>query len=102
MSSATLRLTRGWIGMQWRPFAIALDGEAVGTVAKRQTVELSVEPGRHSLVLHCGGRLRSPERTFSAGPDEVVEFSCHGTTIWPIYVAALVKPDLGVTLTQLP
>jgi hypothetical protein len=99
MASATVKLTRGWIEVQRRPFDISLDGKVVGSVSRRGIVELPVERGRHTLRLRSGRQL-SPESSFDAAEGEVINFSCHGATIWPIYVASLVKPDLGITLKR--
>jgi hypothetical protein len=99
MATATLRLTRGALEVQQRPYEILLDGKASGSVAHRETTELAVAPGRHTLRLRSG-RQFSPERSFDAAEGEVTNFSCHGARLWFIYVAALVKPGLGISLTQ--
>lgn len=99
MASATLKLTRGAVEVQRRPFEILLDGKVAGTIARHQTVELPVEPGRHTLRLRSGKQL-SHEHSFNAAEGEVINFSCHGARVWPIYVASLLKPDLGISLKQ--
>jgi hypothetical protein len=103
MSDATLRLLRTWSGIgigahseQWN---IAIDGTVVGSIANKETIEVSVEPGHHELQLGSG-RHRSPERSFDIAQDEVVGFRCHGPKIWPVLVAALVKPDLWISLRR--
>ena len=82
-----------------RPFEILLDGTVAGAISRRETVELPIEPGRHTVRLRSGRHL-SPERAFDARDEEMVNFTCHGARIWPIYVASLVKPDLGISLRQ--
>ena len=99
MASATLKLTRGAVEVQRHPFEILRDGTVVGSVSRRETVELPVEPGRHTLRLRSGRQL-SPERSFDAAEGEAINFSCHGARVWPIYVASLIKPDLGLSLKQ--
>jgi len=103
MSDATVRLVRGWsgivIGAQSEHWKIAIDGTVVGSIATKETVEVSVEPGHHTLRLGSG-RHRSAERSFDVGKDEVVGFGCHGPRIWPMLVAALVKPDLWISLRR--
>jgi hypothetical protein len=99
MPSATLKLTRGSVEVQRHPFEVSLDGTVIGTVSRRETVEIPVEPGRHTLRLRSGRQL-SPERSFDAAEGAVMDFSCHGARIWPIYVASLVKPDLGISLKR--
>lgn len=48
MASATVRLTRGAFEGQRHPFEILLDGTVVGSLSRRETVELPVEPGHHT------------------------------------------------------
>jgi hypothetical protein len=100
---ATVRLSRMWsgigIGTQGAQWDIAIDGTVVGAIANKETVEVSVEPGHHALRLGAG-RRRSPERLFDVAQDEVVGFRCHGPRIWPMLVAALVKPDLWISLRR--
>jgi hypothetical protein len=56
-----------------------------------------------SLRRSCrSGRLTSPERLIHAHAGERIAFWCRGALLWPIYVAALIKPDLGVTLARAP
>jgi hypothetical protein len=101
MRDATLRLGRTWsgigIGAQSEPWNIAIDGIVVGSIANKETVEVSVEPGHHTLRLGSG-RHRSAARSFDVAEDEVVGFRCHGPRIWPMLVAALVSPDLWISL----
>jgi hypothetical protein len=77
MNDATLRLSRTWsgigIGAQSEQWNIAIDGTVVGSIANKETVEVSVEPGHHALRLGSG-RHRSPERSFDIAQDEVVGF----------------------------
>jgi hypothetical protein len=84
-----------------KPFTIAIDGVAVGTLAPKETVDVAVEPGHHTLRLSQGRHL-SPERSFDVAQDEVVSFYCHGPRYgWPQLLAALVKPDVWITLRQI-
>ncbi len=102
-SDATVRLARTWggigIGAQGEQWNIAIDGSVVGSIAYKETVEVAVEPGHHSLRLG-GGRHRSAERSFDVAQDEVVGFSCHGPRFWPVLLAALVNPNLWISLTR--
>jgi hypothetical protein len=106
----TLRLERRWTSLAGtggnalaggnKPFTIAIDGIAVGTLAPKETVEVAVEPGHHTLRLIESRRV-SPERTFDVAQDEVVSFYCHGPRYgWPQLLAALVKPDLWISLRR--
>jgi hypothetical protein len=110
MGERTLRLERRWTALAGtggaalaganKPYTIAIDGTAVGAVAPKETVEVAVEPGHHTLRLGQGRHL-SPERPFDVAEDEVVSFFCHGPRHgWPQILAALVKPDLWITLRR--
>ena len=106
MGSATvvLRRTGGWwyAGRKYEDWEVFLDGKVAGSIANGAHVELLVEPGPHTL------RLRSPrwkrrlskERSFTVAEGQVVSFSAHEPRFWPMALAALVKPDLWITLKQ--
>ncbi|HVC35236.1 MAG TPA: hypothetical protein VNL16_17110 [Chloroflexota bacterium] len=98
---ATLRVTRRYGGVVYArsPFAIALDGRVIGAVASEQTVELPIAPGQHTLRLGAGRHV-SPTRAFAVDPGEVVSFWCRGQMLWPLYFAALVKPDLWIAFQR--
>jgi hypothetical protein len=101
MGDGTLRLERRWTGLfganeQW---PIAIDGAAVGSLAPKETVEVAVAPGHHTLRLGQGRHL-SREQSFDVAPDEVVAFSCHGPRVGGVLLAALVKPELWIALTR--
>ena len=99
--SATLRLTRQGIGMEFRrgEFEIAVDGKNVGSIKYGEAVEMPLEPGRHTLRVRKG-RSSSQERSFDATDSEIVSFRCSGAILWPRYVVSLVKPDLGIILKR--
>ena len=98
---ATVMLVRRWsgigIGAQSEQWKIAIDGIVVGSIANKETVEVAVEPGHHTLRLGSG-RHRSAERSLDVGLDEVAGFSCHGPRFWPMLVAAVINPDLWISL----
>jgi hypothetical protein len=102
-SEATVRLVRMWsgigIGAQSQQWDIAIDGIVVGSIANRETVEVAVAPGHHTLRLGSG-RRRSAERSFDVAQDEAAAFSCHGPRFWPQLLAALVNHDLWITLRR--
>jgi len=98
--TATLELERTWVGVGVRPFEIRVDGNVVGKIPWRRTVDLEVDPGSHSLSLGLGHAV-SPEHSFEARDGEVARFVCHGATLWPVWVASFFKPDLAIVLKQL-
>jgi hypothetical protein len=110
MGDGTLRLERRWTSLAGtggnalaggnKPFTIIVDGSEVGVLAPKETVEVAVEPGHHTLRLGQG-KHTSPELSFDVAKDEVVGFSCHGPRYgWPQLLAALVKPDLWISLRR--
>jgi hypothetical protein len=101
MGEATIRLSRAGslsplLGME--TYNISVDGRVVGAIAAGETVEVSVTPGRHSLLLQGRGRNRSPLRALEVAEEEVVSYRCHGPWFWPLMVAAQVKPSLWISL----
>ena len=102
-SDGTVRLVRTWsgigIGAQGEQWNIAIDGIVVGSIANKETIEVAVAPGHHTLRLGSG-RRRSAERSLDVAQDEVVGFSCYGPRFWPQLLAALVNNDLWITLRR--
>ena len=86
-------------GAQREQWDIAIDGIVVGSIANKETVEVAVAPGHHTLRLGSG-RHRSPERSADVAQGEVVGFRCYGPRFWPQLLAALVKNDLWITLRR--
>jgi len=86
MGDGTLRLERQWTALTGtggaalaganEPWTIAIDGTAVGALAPKETVEVAVAPGHHTLRLGQGRHMR-PERSFDIDQDEVVSSYCH-------------------------
>jgi hypothetical protein len=99
--SARLRLTHKAIGAEVRrgTFDVVVDGERVGSVEMNATIEIPVEPGRHSLQLR-NGRNSSRTLTFDAAEGEVVAFRCTGKRFLPIFLASFVVPSLALTLRR--
>jgi hypothetical protein len=61
------------------------------------TIEIPVEPGRHTLQVR-NGRNSSRTQTFDAAEGEVVAFRCSGKRILPIFLASFVVPSLALSL----
>ena len=99
-SDATLLLVRTWgLAGQSEQWSIVIDGAVVGSIADKETVEVAVEPGHRAFRLESG-RHRSAERSFDVAPGDVVTFRCNSPRIWPLLLAALVKPDLWISLRR--
>jgi hypothetical protein len=88
--SAAIELRRG-------PFNVFLDGNDVATIDMHGAVDLPIEPGRHTLQVKRG-RSSSGQRSFIAADGAIVNFRCNSARIWPIYLASLVVPSLGLKL----
>jgi hypothetical protein len=97
---ATLRLTRETtfaIELRRGVFDISVDGKTVGSIENHGTVEVPLEPGHHTLRMRAG-RYSSRVEAFDVADGAVASFRCHGATIWPTYVASILKPDLAISL----
>jgi hypothetical protein len=99
--SATLKLTHKAIGAEVRraPYEIVIDGERVESVDMNKTVEIPLEPGRHTLQVRSG-RNSSGTRTFEASEGESIAFRCTGKRFLPIFLVSFVVPRLALALTR--
>jgi hypothetical protein len=99
--AATLRLTHKAIGVEVRrgPYEVVLDGNRVGSVEMNDTIEIPVEPGRHTLQVRSG-RNCSRTQTFDAADGDVVAFRCTGKSFLPRFLASFVVPSLALSLVR--
>jgi hypothetical protein len=99
--SATLKLTHKAIGAEARrgTYDVVLDGERAGSVEMNDTIEISLEPGRHILQVR-NGRKSSGTQTFDAADGEIVAFRCTGKRFLPIFLASFVVPRLALKLVR--
>ncbi|MBV9279374.1 MAG: hypothetical protein JOZ41_04780 [Chloroflexi bacterium] len=97
--SATLRLTHKAIGAEVRrgTYEVLVDGRRAGSVELNETVDIPVEPGRHTLQVRSG-RNSSRTRTFDAADGETASFRCSGKSILPIFLLSFVVPSLALSL----
>ena len=89
--SATLKLTHKAIGAEVRrgPYDALVDGKPAGSVEMNDTIEIPVEPGRHTVqVRDC--RKASSAETFDAAEGEIVAFRCTGKRFLPIFLTSFV------------
>jgi hypothetical protein len=106
--TATLTLSRTrygigigpWIDNKAGEWQVVVDGTVAGSIAAQETVEVAVEPGRHTLRVKKSGRFLSPERSFEAADGTDARFHCRMAMLWPLWVAALAKPELWISLKQ--
>ncbi len=99
--SATLTLKREGVGIKLRrgTFEISVDGSNVGSIDRHRTIEVPVEPGRHTLQVRKG-RYASRAESFEVTDGETVNFRCHGAMVWPRYVASVVAPTVSISLKR--
>ena len=99
--SATLKLTHKAIGAEVRrgPYDVVLDGERVGSVEMNHTIEVPVEPGRHTLQVR-NGRNSSSSRPFDAAEGDVIAFRCTGKRFLPMFLVSFVLPRLALKLVR--
>jgi hypothetical protein len=99
--SATLKLTHKAIGAEVRrgTYAVMVDGQSAGSIEMNATVELSVEPGRHTVQVR-NGRNSSRTETFDAAEGETVAFRCTGKRFLPIFLVSFIAPSLALKLKR--
>ena len=100
--TATLRLTHKAIGAEVRrgAYDVVIDGERVGSVEMNDTIEVPVEPGRHTVQVRERRRKTSNTETFDAGEGEIVSFRCTGKRFLPIFLASFIVPRLALKLVR--
>jgi hypothetical protein len=99
--AATLKLTHKTIGVEVRrgTYDVVVDGARVGSVELNDTIDIPVEPGRHTLQVR-NGRNSSRTRTFDAADGDTVAFRCGGKRPLPIFLASFVVPGLALALRR--
>jgi hypothetical protein len=99
--AATLRLTHKAIGAEVRrdPYEILVDGQPDGSVEMNDTIELPIEPGRHTVQIRDGRKSSSVE-SFDAAEGETVAFRATGKRFLPIFLASFVVPSLALKLKR--
>jgi len=99
--TANLRMTHKAIGAEVRrgTYDIVVDGQRAGSVEMNDTIEIPVEPGRHTLQIRSG-RNSSRTRPFEAAEGQTVAFRCTGKSFLPIFLASFVVPSRALQLRQ--
>jgi hypothetical protein len=99
--AATLKLTHKAIGAEVRrgTYEIVVDGQHAGSVEMNATIELPVEPGRHTLQIR-NGRNSSRTKNFDIAEGEIASFRCSGKSILPIFLLSFVVPSLAISLKR--
>jgi hypothetical protein len=98
---ATLKLTHKAIGAEVRrgTYLVVVDGQSAGSLEMNDTIEIPVEPGRHSVQVR-NGRNSSGTETFDAVENETVAFRCTGKRFLPIFLASFIVPRWALKLKR--
>jgi len=93
---ATLKLTHKAIGAEVRrgTYDVLVDGERAGSVEMNHTIEIPIEPGRHTLQVR-NGRNSSSTETFDAAEEGIVAFRCSGKRFLPLFSRILCGAQAG-------
>lgn len=85
--SATLNLTHKTIGVEIRrgTYDAVVDGKPVRTLELNETIDIQVNPGRHTLQVR-NGRNSSRIKTFDVAEGETASYRCSGKSILPIFL----------------
>jgi len=96
---ATLQVSHRTIGVEVRrgTYDVLVDGKPAGSVELNQTVDIPVQPGRHTLQVRSG-RNSSRTRTFDAAEGETVAYRCSGKAILPVFLLSFAVPSLALSL----
>jgi hypothetical protein len=99
--AATLKLRHKAIGVEVRrgTYDVMVDGKRAESLEMNDTIEIPVEPGRHTLQVR-NGRNSSRTRTFDAADGELVAFRCTGKRFLPLFLASFVIPSLALVLIR--
>ena len=99
--SATLKLTHKTIGVEVRrgTYDVVVDGKRAGSVELNETVDIPVEPGRHTVQVRTR-RNSSRSKTFDVAEGEIASFRCSGKSILPIFLLSFVVPSLAISLRR--
>jgi hypothetical protein len=99
--AATLKLTHKAIGAEVRrgTYDVLVDGRSSASLEMNDTLEIPVEPGRHSVQIR-DGRKSSRTETVDAVEGETVAFRCTGKRFLPIFLASFIFPKLALKLKR--
>jgi hypothetical protein len=99
--SATLKLTHKTIGVEARrgTYDVVVDGKPAGSLELNETVDIPVDPGRHTVQVR-NGRNSSRTKIFDVAEGEIAGFRCSGKSILPIFLLSFVVPSLALSLKR--
>jgi len=99
--TATLKMTHKAIGVEVRrgTYGIVVDGQLAGSLEMNDTIELPVEPGRHTVKV-TSGRKSSRTQSFAIAENQTVAFRCTGKSFLPIFLLSFIVPSLALHLRR--
>jgi hypothetical protein len=99
--TATLMITHKSVGVEVRrgAYDIEVDGQRAGSVEMNDTIEIPVEPGRHTVKV-LSGRNSSRTQRFDVAEGHTVSFRCTGKRLLPLFLASFVMPSLALQLRR--
>ena len=99
--TATLQVTHKAIGAEVRrgTYDIVVDGRQTGSVDMNDTIDIPIEPGRHTLQVRSG-RNSSRTQTFDAAESQTVAFRCTGKSFLPIFLMSFLVRSLALQLRR--
>ena len=66
---------------------VLIDGDTSDTIAVDQTLDVAIEPGRHTLRVQSTALLVSPEVSFDLAEGQVIGYSCQQRSPNPIHLS---------------
>lgn len=99
--SATLELSHKSIGVEIRRgrYDAIVDGKLAGALELGQIIDISVEPGPHTVQIR-NGRNSSRTKAFDAADGDIVRYRCSGKSILPVFLLSFVVPSLAISLRR--
>ncbi|MEO7123916.1 MAG: hypothetical protein ABI400_12535 [Lacisediminihabitans sp.] len=99
--SATVELTHKTIGVEVRrdTYEAVVDGKPAGSLGMNETIDISVDAGRHTLQVR-NGRNSSGIKTFEVADGGIASFRCGGKRLLPIFLLSFFVPSLALSLTR--
>jgi hypothetical protein len=99
--TATLKMTHKAIGVEVRrgAYDVVVDSQRAGSLGMNDTIEIPVEPGRHTVQIRSG-RSSSRTQAFEAADGQTIAFRCTGKSFLPIFLASFVIPSLALQLRR--
>jgi hypothetical protein len=99
--TATLKMTHKAIGVEVRrgTYDVVVDGQSAGALEMNDTIEIPIEPGRHTVQIRSG-RNSSGIQLIEAAEGQTVAFRCTGKSFLPNFLASFFIPSRALQLRR--